>query len=301
MVVNEPATIASNLTGSSGLIKDGDATLSLTGTNTYTGPTSVIAGKLQIKGSVGGEVTVQANAILGPGASIGTLTVPSAAINGSLAIEIDGSAADRLNVTGNLNITDATLAITGAPIAPELIIASFGSLTGSAFATVVGLPSGYGVIYDLTNKQIKLSALSTGFVGWIGPFGVSNPAADADPDFDGIPNALEYVLGGDPSRATSNIAPIRHHQRRQPGFHLPTRRCRGNGGHQSLRRSGRRSCHLAGNLSNQPRRAVGRCFHRGKRSGTRHHHRHHPAWSRHRQVRPPQGAGSPVIFQSLAS
>ena len=128
-------------------------------------------------------------------------------INGTLAIELDGSTADRLNVTGNLNITNATLALTGTPTGPELIIANFGSLTGAAFATITGLPSGYQVTYDLTNKQIKLTALGTGFAGWIGPFGVSNPAANADPDIDGIPNALEYVLGGDPSQPGSNIAP----------------------------------------------------------------------------------------------
>lgn len=131
----------------------------------------------------------------------------SAVINGSLAIELDGSSADLLNTTGNLNITNATLVLTGTPTGPENIIASFGSLTGSAFATVTGLPNGYQVTYDLTNKQIKLAALPAGFAGWIAPFGVSNPAADADPDSDGIPNALEYVLGGDPSQANPNIAP----------------------------------------------------------------------------------------------
>ena len=88
-----------------------------------------------------------------------------------------------------------------------MVIASFGSLTGAHFATVTGLPGGYEVTYDLTNKQIKLTALSTGFAGWIGPFGVSNPAADADPDNDGIPNALEYVLGANPAQPDSGLAP----------------------------------------------------------------------------------------------
>ena len=193
--------------GGMGITKNGPGTMTLTGTNNYTGQTSVNEGTLRANGSLGGAVTVQANGTLAPGASIGTLTVPSATINGTLAIELDGSSADRLNATGNLNITNATLALTGTATAPEVVIASFGSLTGSAFATVTGLPSGYQVTYDLTNKQIKLTTLATGFAGWIGPFGVSNPAANADPDNDGIPNALEYVLGGDPSQPDSSIAP----------------------------------------------------------------------------------------------
>ena len=61
------------------------------------------------------------------------LTVASATINGTLAIELAGSSADRLNVTGNLDITNATLALTGTPTAPEYVIASFGTVTGSRF------------------------------------------------------------------------------------------------------------------------------------------------------------------------
>ena len=209
------------------LVKEGAGTIILTGANTYSGTTTVNGGTLRINGStaatsalavasaatlggtgtLGGAITVNSGGTLAPGNSVGTLTAGSAVINGSLAIEIDGSSADRLNVTGNLNITNATLALIGTATGPEVIIASFASLTGSAFATVTGLPGGYQVTYDLTNKQIKLTALSTGFAGWIGPFGVSDPASNADPDFDGIPNALEYVLGGDPSQPGSNIAP----------------------------------------------------------------------------------------------
>jgi len=207
------------------ITKSGPGTLVLSAANSYTGSTSINAGTLLIHGStstssaftvadnatlggngtVGGAITVNTGGTLAPGAAVGTLTAGSAAINGTLAIEISGATADRLNVTGNLNITNATLAITGTPTTAESIIASFGSLTGSAFATVSGLPSGYQVTYDLSNKQIKLTA--SGFAGWIGPFGVSNPAANADPDFDGIPNAIEYVLGGNPSQPSANIAP----------------------------------------------------------------------------------------------
>ena len=214
-----------NTTTANGLTKTGSGTMILSAANTYTGPTAVIQGTLHVNGStasaisvadtatlggtgaISGAVTINNGGTLAPGNSVGTLTAGLVAINGKLAIEIDGSSADRLNVTGNLNITNATLALTGTPTGPEVIIASFGSLTGSAFATITGLPSGYHVTYDLPNKQIKLTAVSTGFAGWIGTTGVSNPAADADPDFDGIPNVIEYILGGDPSQPDSTLVP----------------------------------------------------------------------------------------------
>ena len=207
------------------LTQTGPGTLVLSGSNTFTGALTAASGTVIINGSlgssataagavlggsgtIGGAVSIATGASLAPGDNgIGVLTAASAAISGKLAIELDGSSADRLKVTGNLNITNATLDLTGTPTAPEIIIASFGSLTGTSFAAVTGLPSGYDVIYDLSNKQIKLAALSTGFSGWIDDFPVSNPAADADPDFDGVANALEYILGGNPAQSSSGLAP----------------------------------------------------------------------------------------------
>ena len=208
------------------LTQTGPGTLVLSGTNTFTGAMTAAAGTVIIDGSlassanaaagatlggsgtIAGAVSIAAGASLAPGDNgTGTLTAASATINGTLAIQLAGSSTDRLNVTGNLNISTATLVLSGSATAPEYVIASFGSLTGAAFSAVTGLPSGYAVNYDLAAKQIKLTALSTGFAGWIGPFGVANPAAAADPDFDGIPNVIEYILGGNPSQPDSTIGP----------------------------------------------------------------------------------------------
>ena len=73
------------------MTKQGLGTLNLTGTNTYTGPTSVMAGTLAVNGSLTSNVTVGAagtlggngiitglvtnNGIIAPGNSIGTLTI----------------------------------------------------------------------------------------------------------------------------------------------------------------------------------------------------------------------------------
>ncbi len=208
-------------------IKAGNGTQILTGINTYTGTTSVSGGTLIVNGSlaatsavtvahgatlggtgaVGGSVTALIGGTLAPGhITPGSLTVNSAAISGTLAIEISGNSTDSLVVTNNLDITHAALAIRGTATAPEYVIASFGSLTGTA--TVTGLPIGYQLIYDPANRQIRLSALSVGFVGWISNSGASDTAATADPDRDGIPNLVEYVLnGGDAVVADPTILP----------------------------------------------------------------------------------------------
>jgi autotransporter-associated beta strand protein len=124
-------TVSAAISGGSGagLMKDGDGTLTLSGHNTYSGPTTVSAGRLLVHGShTGGDAyTVQGGATLGgagsigsvvdvnaggrlaPGASIGTL-----AIGGNLALaggsifewefNSDKVTADLLNLDGDLNL-----------------------------------------------------------------------------------------------------------------------------------------------------------------------------------------------------
>ena len=142
--------------------------------------------------------------------TIGTFTASSSVtVNGRLAIGIDGASADRLTVAGNLDLTTATLDITtlaGGTTGTGYVIASFGSLTGTAFANVTGLPPGFVVNFDLTNSQIKLVKPAT-YDSWIGGYTVSNPAPAADPDADGLANIIEFVIGGDPSRSSADLAP----------------------------------------------------------------------------------------------
>ena len=77
---------------------------------------------------------------------------------GNLTIERDGAIIgehlDLLAVTGNLNIGSATVdfaplnsSLTGSPY----IFATYGSLIGSQFASVVDLPGGYTIDYAYDN------------------------------------------------------------------------------------------------------------------------------------------------------
>jgi fibronectin-binding autotransporter adhesin len=155
-----------------------DSTQIFSGTNLYAGTTTVSAGTLLINGtnSGGGACTVASGAILGgtgslgtspvtvaaggflaPGASIESLDVGAATINGTLAIEYQGAlgagndSIDLLNVGGALDITNATVdfsSLGGVVDDAALVFAKYSSLTGTQFASVTGLlPLNYAIDY----------------------------------------------------------------------------------------------------------------------------------------------------------
>lgn len=220
---------------------NGTGTTTLTGTNTYTGSTTVDAGKLLINGnnsaatgavavngtatlggtgSIGGAITVAATATLDPGVTTGTLTAASVTgpvtDSGKLAVQVNGSSADKLVVTGALNISNLNLDITtpgsGATL-PVYVLASYGTLTGSAFTSVIGLPSGYTLNYayndGVSSNNIALVATvtSTPYSTWAGTTysligGDALP--EADPDGDGVKNIVEFALNGNPTSGSNN-------------------------------------------------------------------------------------------------
>ena len=204
------------------LVKTGAGTMRLAGVNPYTGTTTVNAGVLLVNGSIAadsavtvqtggtlggtgsidGSVTVQAGGSLAPGdGSSATLVTGNVTLAGTYACELNAANADRLAVTGNLDLTGAMLAIAtpgGGASASSYVIASYtGSLTGT-FASVSGLPAGYTMTYDAVARQIRLA--KSGFGAWAALNGLSgDPAADFD--HDGLPDAVEYVLGTSPTAA----------------------------------------------------------------------------------------------------
>jgi autotransporter-associated beta strand protein len=185
-------TVGGAITEESGprtLTKTDGGTLTLTGASTYAGATAVNGGTLEVNGSLAGggaAVTVASGATLGgtgtvsravsvdvggflaPALSgIGTQTVASATIPGTLAMNMDDSGAgtgqtDGLIVSGNLNATGGTLAlgIVGTLNDASYTLVTFGSLTGTF--TVTGLPSNYRVVYEA--DSIKLRKIAGGSV-----------------------------------------------------------------------------------------------------------------------------------------
>lgn len=235
LTVNTPAATPSSysglLTGTLGLTKKGPETLTLSGANSYSGPTVVEAGTLLIQGNqssasgtvsvtggvlggigtVGGDVTVGSGGTIAPGTTIGALLVTNADLTGggTLAIGIDDTATpkcDLLDVGGDLKVSGATLSVsfTGTPAEPSYTIANATAVIGT-FTNVTGLPPGYSVQYTPTSILL----VQSGFESWIAGFsGLGDTSPNGDPDNDGIDNLLEYILrDGHPGTSNPGILP----------------------------------------------------------------------------------------------
>lgn len=198
---------ADNASAVANLTKTGTGTMLLNAANSYTGTTTVSAGVLGGSGSVAGPLVVEAAGTIAPGTSAGTFAAGATTILGTYACEIDGGNKDMLAVTGNLDVTGGTLAVSqlAAPTLPTYVIATYtGSLTGT-FASVTGLPSGYSVSYATPGQIVITSGgVSDPYNDWASANGIPGAGGTVDSDGDGISNAIEFVLGTDPSGPGSN-------------------------------------------------------------------------------------------------
>ncbi len=160
-----------------GLIKNGAGTLTLTGANTYTGATAVTAGTLAlVGGSQASPVTVSTGASLGF-----TLGSPTTS-------------------TSTFNLSAGTIKITGTPTlnSHTLITASTG-ITGTPVldAAITG--------YELKVEGNSLKLVKLGYASWSAVNGAGANLND-DHDTDGVPNGVEYFLGGPNGNTTGFTA-----------------------------------------------------------------------------------------------
>ncbi|RYD63549.1 MAG: hypothetical protein EOP83_11925, partial [Verrucomicrobiaceae bacterium] len=213
------------------VIKRGTGSLTLSNHSmTYTGVTTVEGGRLQIYFTIGrGPVSVEAAGTLAgdgtiwgavtlagtldPGVSSDslprTLSTGPTVLSGTYLCQLDTSSSDKLVVTGDLNLTGSILTLnkTAASLTPATwVICSYtGTLTGS-FTAVNGMPAGYGLKYDTAGKQILITRVN--YADWIASYpGLSDTTDSGDPDGDGIPNLVEYVVGGNPGVGESSVLP----------------------------------------------------------------------------------------------
>lgn len=196
--------------GGGGVTKKGAGTLRLDsfgGDSTYTGPTVVEAGVLRLTGnfignsataidtgatlsgvgSTNGAVsldggTINAQAILAVNNPLEVGSLAATGLGGTLATEFDSDAdtIDLVNVIGNLDLTnlDVSFADLGASSlsGPSYIFATYGSLTGTQFANVIGLPANFTIDYAFNGNNIALVNLipepTTFVLGLLGVIGL---------------------------------------------------------------------------------------------------------------------------------
>lgn len=214
------ATIGSNLTGDSELVKNDFGTLILKGNAYLTRSTFVAAGKLVVDGSIASGLTMVSGGVLAgsgmvhglivengnvaPGdGGIGTLSVQGNLTmwpGSRLAVDIDGAgASDRIAVVGSADITDATLDVSaqGIRMGHYTIVTTGAGLTGT-FGSIVGvgqLSAFLGVTdsYDAYNAYLDVQ-LTRDFAD----AGLTrNQKATAD--------GIQSVAGGDPLFAGNDL------------------------------------------------------------------------------------------------
>lgn len=166
----------------------------LTGSATGTSAVNIAAGAtLRGAGTASGNVTV--NGTITPGdeefTPYATLALGNTALNGPVKLDLDGTEADKIAVTGTITIgATATLEITGTPTAPSYTLISH---TGARTGTFAGFtaPAGYSLVYG-TNAVSLVSNTADAYTTWAA--GLTDSSPSGDPDGDGIQNILEFVL-----------------------------------------------------------------------------------------------------------
>jgi autotransporter-associated beta strand protein len=133
-----------------GLTKRGSGKLVLLGANTYSGSNVVEAGTLTMAGAFNANLRVLSGATLN---GTGTLHWQEGQV-----VKVDG--------TLDLSQLNLEIQTTGLLTIGERVIVDYasGSLSGTAFANVTGLPPKSSVVYDVTGKKIILRTFPIGTV-----------------------------------------------------------------------------------------------------------------------------------------
>jgi autotransporter-associated beta strand protein len=221
---NFKATFTGPVSGSGGLVKIGNGTLTLAATNSYTGTTRVNGGRLLLNGANSGTAAVTVNAdgrLGGKGSKAAAVTVAS--LGGLVLDVVDWAAASTgltvntlalptgnswtVNVSSDTDFGDFTETNKTLPI-----ITAAGGITGFDAADVTispdaNFPGDGGWDIQKTGNTLELvytASIPEDYVTWAAgflPANVANPAGDFDGD--GQTNHDEYAFGLDPTKGSS--------------------------------------------------------------------------------------------------
>jgi autotransporter-associated beta strand protein len=203
------ATFSGAVDGTGSLTKNGSGSVSFTSpNNAFSGTVTVTSGTLGLAVSVAAGATLIPNGTLNPQAA--------STVDGTLGIRYD---VGNLVVPGRISSQETlTLAAgssldisgTGSLTQAAYVIASAASGVTGTFTNVSGVPDGYSLVYNYNNGSgnpvvALVSDSATPYDTWAESFGLSgdNALTNADPDFDGVKNLIEFALGTDPTQSSA--------------------------------------------------------------------------------------------------
>jgi formylglycine-generating enzyme required for sulfatase activity len=144
------------------------------------------------------------------------LELNSGSLSPSFAASIMDYSVSVMNSTNSIKLTltvsdaIAKVKVNGGDVVSGAVSAAIPLNVGSNTITVqVTAPDGTFNSYTVVVTRAAGEEVVSGYRAWIGTYaGLASQDAAADPDKDGIPNLLEYVLNGDPGVASASILPI---------------------------------------------------------------------------------------------
>ncbi|AOO80640.1 autotransporter domain-containing protein [Bosea vaviloviae] len=196
----DSTTLAANISGVGTLTKQGSGKLILTGTNNYTGPTSVLAGLLVVNGSLTGSAITVAGGALGGSGTVGSLIIAS---GGTVA---PGNSIGTLNVAGNVAFAaGSTYQVElNAAGASDLVAATGTATLSGGQVQLLAAPGSYG----LSTRYVILTAqggVSGQFSGVTSNFAFLTPTLSYDATAVALTLARNAVAFAD-AAATRNQA-----------------------------------------------------------------------------------------------
>ncbi|CAN7142759.1 autotransporter domain-containing protein [Bosea sp. LjRoot90] len=194
LIIDQPtdATFANRITGSGSFTKRGAGSLTLTGSNILSGPTTVEAGKLLVNGTLLlSPLTVLSGATLAGSGAVGSTTIQAGA---TIA---PGNSIGTLNVAGNLVLAPGSLyevEIGGNGTSDRIAAFATGGALGTA--TVTGSQIGVTALDPQTSyingQRYTVITAAGGVIGTVA--GVVSRSAFLDLTVDHRPNQVDLVI-----------------------------------------------------------------------------------------------------------